>query len=139
MSADSATHTKFIGYSVYGSAPVRRSRVTLVDALELFMLTGSQTDVIYIDFSKAIDSIVTSKLLVKLEMYGITGQLLAWTFLTNRTQRVVVDYCFSPECDVISGVPQGTVLGPILFLIYINDIEHVCCGETKLQLFADDV
>ena len=91
-------------------------------------------------FSKA-DSIVTSKLLVKLQTYGITGQLLAWIslFLTNRTQRVVIDYCLSSECDVISGVPQGTVLGPILFLIYINDVEHVCCGDTKLQLFADDV
>jgi ribonuclease P/MRP protein subunit RPP40 len=60
------------------------------------------------------------------------------TFLTNRTQRVVIDYCFSSECAVTSGVPQGTVLGPILFLVYINDIDHVCCGNTRLQLFADD-
>jgi ribonuclease P/MRP protein subunit RPP40 len=73
-------------------------------------------------------------------MYGISGQLAKWisAFLTNRTQRVVIDYCFSSECAVISGVPQGSVLGPILFLIYINDIEHICCGNTKLQLFADD-
>ena len=99
-----------------------------------------QTDVIYIDFAKAFDSIVPSKLLFKLEQYGISGQLLKWLsgFLTNRTQRVIIDYCFSSECAVISGVPQGSVLGPILFLVYINDIDSVCCGNTVLQLFADD-
>jgi hypothetical protein len=100
----------------------------------------SQTDVVYIDFSKAFDSIVHSKLLFKLELYGITGLLLRWieVFLSNRLQRVVLDYCFSPVCDVISRVPQGSVLGPILFLVYVNDIDSVCCGKTALQLFADD-
>jgi hypothetical protein len=99
-----------------------------------------QTDVIYIDFTKAFDSIVQSKLLLKLEIFGISGLLLKWIsgFLTNRTQCVVIDYCFSTQCAVISGVPQGSVLGPLLFIVFINDIDTVCCGKTVLQLFADD-
>jgi hypothetical protein len=95
---------------------------------------------VYIDFSTAFDSIVISKLIFKLEAYGISGLLLKWItcFLHDRTQCVVVDHCFSPICSVASGVPQGSVLGPLLFLIFINDIDTVCKGNTTLQLFADD-
>jgi hypothetical protein len=98
------------------------------------------TDVVYIDFSHAFDSIVFDKLTYKLELYGVSGKLLLWiaAFLHNRSQCVVIDNCFSTVRDVTSGVPQGSVLGPILFLIFINDIESACCGNTKLLLFADD-
>ena len=77
----------------------------------------------------------------KLEHYGINGKLLRWirSFLSNRSQCVVLENIYSSVCDVASGVPQGSVLGPLLFIIYINDIEDVCSGDCSLQLFADDV
>jgi ribonuclease P/MRP protein subunit RPP40 len=98
------------------------------------------TNIVYIDFSRAFDSIALSKLLFKLELYGITGKLLNWirSFLSNRMQCVVIDRLHSQFSSVISGVPQGSVLGPILFIIYINDIHTVCSGDTALLLFADD-
>ena len=93
-----------------------------------------QTDIAILDFSKA----PHDRLLHKLEAYGIRGDLLLWTenFLCSRKMRVVVDGVFSSETDVISGVPQGTVLGPILFLVMINDLPDSV--RSKVRLFADD-
>ena len=75
-----------------------------------------------------------------MEHYGIRGPLLEWTssFLVGRKQRVVVDGKASEPTDVLSGVPQGTVLGPLFFLIYINDISKNLTPGTKIRLFADD-
>ena len=97
-----------------------------------------QVDVILLDFSKAFDKVSHPKLLYKLQYYGIRGQTLSWikAFLSNRTQEVSVNGTHSSSIQVTSGVPQGSVLGPTLFLIFINDIVEKV--SSKMRLFADD-
>ena len=100
---------------------------------------GKDTDAIYLDFEKAFDKVDHDLLLKKLTSYGIKGKLHTWikAFLLNRTQVVAVDGVKSYPTVVISGVPQGTVLGPILFLIFINDI-NTCIEHSTIRFFADD-
>ena len=99
-----------------------------------------QTDAILLDFSKAFDKVDLEGLLLKLEHYGIRGSILNWcrAFLIGRTQRVVVEGVASTPSQVLSGVPQGTVLGPLFFLVYINDISKGLSKGTQIRLFADD-
>ena len=98
----------------------------------------SQIDVAILDFSKVFDTVPYAGLLGKLKHYGIDRKILLWitNFLNNRKQRVVVDGNNSNFADVESGVPQGTVLGPLLFLLHINDL--LSCVNSKVRLFADD-
>jgi hypothetical protein len=98
-------------------------------------------DVIYLDFAKAFDTVSHTKLFKKLQNVGIKGDLLSWiiAFLSNRTQQVVIDSTLSDTAQVISGVPQGSVLGPILFLIYINDLPIEVTHGVQCVMFADDV
>jgi hypothetical protein len=90
------------------------------------------------DFSKAFDKVSHCPLVHKLDHYGIRGKTNTWiqNFLSDRSQAVVVDGEKSSYVDVDSGLPQGSVLGPSLFLFYINDIP--CSLKSTVRLFADD-
>ena len=102
------------------------------------MNSKKQVDTLTLDFSKAFDRATHQRLLYKLSHYGIQRSMLSWiqVFLTKRTQRVALEGVSSNQCFVKSGVPQGTVLGLLLFLIYINDLP--LCISSTTRLFADD-
>ena len=100
---------------------------------------NAHCDVIYLDFRKAFDSVPHNELLLKLWNIGITGSIWSWLkeYLSNRCQQVSINGCLSSPLPVISGVPQGSILGPLLFLVYVNDLpSHTMF--TSLYLFADD-
>ena len=125
----------------HGFIPGRSTTTQLLSFLDKcaeIVSVGGIVETIYFDFAKAFDTVPHKRLLKKLESYGIKGNILKWikTFLTNRTQIVKVNGKESVAEAVMSGVPQGSVLGPILFIIYINDLPESV--QSDVFLFADD-
>jgi hypothetical protein len=110
---------------------------TIHDLLER-QNAGDQVDLLILDFSKAFDTVPHEKLLYKMENYGVDGNINTWLrqFLTMRHMQVVVEGEHSDPVTVDSGVPQGTVLGPLLFLCHINDLPEAV--KSQVRLFADD-
>ena len=122
----------------------RSGRSCLTNLLEYLEYVTTQidnrqpVDCVYLDFSKAFDNVPHQRLLVKLKTMGIEGKVLEWIrdWLSNRKQRVVLNGTNSKWQPVLSGVPQGSVLGPLLFILYINDLDT---GITsKISKFADE-
>ena len=112
--------------------------ITFVQELFNKVAGGGQVDTVVLDFSKAFDKVPHARLLNKLDFYGIRSKTHDWVgaFLNKRQHRVVLDGFLSNTAEVLSGVPQGTVLGPTLFLIFINDLPQSV--NSSVRLFADD-
>lgn len=114
--------------------------VILNELLTSHMDSGCQVDVVYTDYSKAFDRIQPDLLVRKLQKVGVSGDLLRWltSYINNRSQAVVVKNYISGWLTVPSGVPQGSLLGPLLFAVFVNDIEQ-CFEFSQLLCFADDM
>jgi len=112
--------------------------LTFLDQVTRYVDDGEAVDVVYLDFAKAFDKVPHKLLIIKLEAHGITGKVVRWMekWLSGRRQRVCISGTFSDWKPVTSGVPHGSVLGPFLFLIFINDLDSKILS--KILKFADD-
>ena len=110
----------------------------LLEFMEETVIDNGEVDIIYLDFCKAFDKVSHRRLLQKLYAYGIHGKVHTWVkeFLTDRKQKVIVNASQSTWKNVTSGIPQGSVLGLVLFLVCINDFPDII--NVLIKLFADD-
>jgi Reverse transcriptase (RNA-dependent DNA polymerase) len=134
---------KVINKTQHGFKSGRSCTTNLLEFLEPVTKAsddGKPVDIVYLDFAKAFDKVPHGRLLSKVAAAGIWGQVLDWIrdWLSGRTQRVVINGKFSDWTPVLSGVPQGSVLGPLLFNIYINDIDSAVTARQIIKKFADD-
>ena len=129
----------------FGFIPGRSCIQQLLTTLSILLTTlytphqYSDTDIIFLDFKKAFDQVPHEELLIKLWNMGVTGSLWSWfcSYLSQRLQAVCIDGAVSSFLPVTSGVPWGSMLGPLLFIVYINDLPN-CTTFSSTYLFADD-
>ena len=133
-----------INPSQHGFLPKKYTSTNLISYLEYVtkkLDEGKPIDVLYLDFSKAFDKVPHARLIQKLKCFNLSREVVRWiaSWLSNRKQRVQVNGVYSQWRDVISSVIQGSVLGPILFVLYINDID-TCLKDKEgiISKFADD-
>ena len=109
-----------------------------VDDLSHRLDQRKSIDLLILDFSKAFDTVPHRRLLLKLNHYGITGKTNKWieACLRHRQQRVFLDGTASTDSHVLFGVPQGTVFGPLMFLLYVNDVGDKISSQTTIKMFA---
>jgi hypothetical protein len=134
---------KLLSPNQHGFLPRRSSSTQLLEAILNWFQSldkNKTVTVVYTDLAKAFDKVSHSKLLQVLKSYGICGRTYNWleSYLTDRVQSVVLKNTRSQPLPVTSGVPQGSVIGPLLFLLYIDDISSVSSNNSTVCLFADD-
>ena len=125
----------------HGFTPGKSTVTNLLEALNIWseaLMHGIPVDVLYLDYAKAFDSVPHERLLRRVRSFGITDLALAWiqSFLLNRRQKVSVNGEHSTWKPVVSGIPQGSVLGPFLFLLFVSDVPNQV--SNFISLFADD-
>ena len=121
--------------------PCETQLLTTVEDLSHRLDKRKTINLLILDFSKAFDTVSHRCLLFKLKHYGITGKINKWIepWLCDRQQRVVLDGVASIDSPVLSGVPQGTVVGPLMLLLYVNNRGAKISPHTTIKFFADDV